>query len=67
MALSKEAVVDAFNTLLFAWGGDTPSEATWAANEMMAALTGVATEDLVHQLKELDNTEEDYKSFFNQL
>ncbi len=25
----------AFSTLLHSWGGDTPSEATWAANEMI--------------------------------
>ncbi len=29
---------NAFTTLLYAWGGDTPPEAIWAANEFLRIL-----------------------------
>jgi hypothetical protein len=31
----KEALLKFLNTLLFSWGGDTPPEAIWAANDFL--------------------------------
>lgn len=32
---NKALFIDAIKTLLYSWGSDTPSEATWAANELL--------------------------------
>lgn len=31
----KGKFIAALNTMLWSWGGDTPSDAIWAANEMV--------------------------------
>lgn len=70
---NKEQLVQAFKTLLHSWGGDTPAEAIWAANEMMAAITGVEENQLQFTLEEEPHfeTEKEYEmmwnNFFNQL
>ncbi len=33
--IKKQEFINALSTLLFSWGGDTPPEAVWAANEML--------------------------------
>jgi hypothetical protein len=33
--IHKDKFVEALSTLLHSWGGDTPPEATWAANELL--------------------------------
>lgn len=50
-----EAYITAFKTLLYSWGGDTPAEAIWAANQFLdiyKQLTGNETSGLY--FKELD-------------
>lgn len=70
----KEKLVSAFDTLVYSWGSDTPNEATWAANEMMEAITG---KDNVYVLLDkeseafdaLSETEQElmYENFISQL
>ena len=32
---NKEAFIAALSTLFFSWGGDTPAEVFWGANELL--------------------------------
>ena len=56
-----EYVEKAFKTLLYSWGGDTPPEAVWAANEFMEAI--LFPETIVELKEDLSNIDE----FLNQL
>ncbi len=59
-----------FNTLLHSWGGDTPQEAVWAANEIMAGILSIKIKDLQYTIleneeaEEADFSEEDYETMY---
>jgi len=63
--MEKDLFVNALSTLLFSWGGDTPPEAIWAANDFLdyfekvnkITLSGRFEEDLSNNnlLEEIKN------------
>lgn len=59
--LNKKKLKNAVNTLLYAWGGDTPPEAIWAFNELMEALNMKAS------IEDEENTESGYNDFKKEL
>ena len=56
-----EEIKKAFVTLCYSWGGDTPAEAVWAANEFMQIF--METKEIVL----LDESTENYEEFINQI
>jgi len=63
--MEKDLFLNALSTLLFSWGGDTPPEAIWAANDFLdyfekvnkITLSGRFEEDLSNNnlLEEIKN------------
>jgi len=51
-------------TLCYAWGGDAPPEAVWAANEMMALYCKM---NMIPCTVELDESTENYEEFESQI
>ena len=51
----KEKLELAFNTLEHTWGGDTPAEATWAANEFIDWLVAETGINFIERFREAYN------------
>lgn len=50
-------LIEAFlSTLLYSWGGDTPSEAIWAANDFLDVLENLYNYDFILSFEELSDT-----------
>lgn len=56
---NKKLFFDAIETLLYSWGGDTPSEATWAANELLDFYEAETNTKLGFRFLETSDDEDD--------
>jgi hypothetical protein len=66
----KEKFIKALNTLLYSWGGDTPPDAIWAANDFLdyyEEVLGVTIHSRFVEDDSLGENQEllDYLSSFN--
>jgi len=56
---NKDKLKKAFLTLFFSWGGDTPPEAVWAANDFLAFLESELGINFQNRFEEIDVTDDD--------
>jgi len=52
--MEKDLFLHALSTLLFSWGGDTPPEAIWAANDFLDYFEKVNKITLSGRFEEID-------------
>jgi len=53
--MEKDLFLHALSTLLFSWGGDTPPEAIWAANDFLDYFEKVNKITLSGRFEEVDS------------